>query len=826
MSSQQETLFIDVILPLPLPGLFTYRVPKLSESQITLGCRVLVQFGKKKYYSALIRNIHNSPPRHYEAKYLLSVIDEQPVVTLEQFAFWDWLSQYYMCTLGEVMAGALPSVFRLQSETRIVANQAAERDLITLSNNEFLVMEALELRKTLTLQEITKITELKSVFPLIRGLMDKGHILLEEELHEKFRPKIKSIVQLGKNGKDEKAMPLLFDELEKRAPKQLTMLMWFFKLTREKNQSWIDKSEFLKQEDASTAVLNGLIKKEILEVSERRQDRMEYTREGESPVLVLSEDQQKAVSAIREIFKEREVAYLHGVTSSGKTEVYIQVIREFLEKGSQVLYLLPEIALTVQMITRLKAYFGNSVLVYHSKFNEQERAEVWEKLMKAENNKEPYVVLGARSALFLPFHRLGLIVIDEEHENSYKQVDVAPRYHARDAAIYRANQLKAKVILGSATPSLESYWNCKEEKYGLVRLYKRFGDVKMPEVVVVNLSEERKNNRVKEHFSQTLLDHISHCLEQKEQVILFQNRRGYAPVIECTTCAWVPTCKNCDVSLTYHKHSQLLKCHYCGYAFPLPERCPACTGPYLKMLGVGTERVEDDLQVFIPTARIARMDVDTTKGKNAINKLIESFEDQEIDILVGTQMVTKGLDFGNVATVGILNADSLLHFPDFRAFERTYQLLTQVSGRAGRRSKPGKVVIQTSQPGHLVIQTLVSADAQTFYEYELSERLKFKYPPFYRLVEVTLKTKNFEQLNSVAADFARWLNERIGNRLIGPEFPLVAKVRNQYLKQVLIKIEKKASVSAIKKVLAEGIQHFKGQKGNGNMIFQVDVDPF
>lgn len=806
-SMSRTTYFVDVILPLSVPNLYTYRVPFEWNESIAIGKRVVVQFGRGKLYSALVRRIHENPPKQYAAKYIDSILDDAPIVNQKQFELWDWLSNYYMCTIGEVMIAALPGGLRLSSETKILLNQNYKEQAseIELSDKEYLIVDALEIRQVLTLTDISGIIEQKIVYPIIKSLIEKGVVVLQEELKEKFKPKIESYVKITEFADNEENLKTIFDALERKAPKQLDVVMAYITLSKRYSQERVEvrKSDILKMIDGAEAALKSLVKKGTFEMYEREVGRL-ASFENENKISNLNEEQQKVLESINTQFSDnKDVILLHGVTSSGKTEIYVKLIEQAIAEGKQVLYLLPEIALTTQIINRLRKYFGEAVGVYHSKFNENERVEIWNGVLNRSNNQQPatnyQLVIGARSALFLPFSNLGLVIVDEEHDTSFKQYDPAPRYNARDAAIYLAHIHKAKTLLGSATPSLESYFNAQEGKYGFAEMTKRFGGIQMPEILIADVKEATRKKMMKSHFSPLLLDTVTLALEKKEQVILFQNRRGFAPQLECNMCAWVPQCANCDVSLTYHKVSNQLRCHYCGYSIKPPTKCAACGDTDLKMKGFGTEKIEEELSIFYPKARIARMDLDTTRSKFAHQHIIQDFEEGNIDILVGTQMVTKGLDFDNVSMVGILNADSMLNFPDFRSFERSYQLMAQVSGRAGRKNKRGKVIIQSQNPEHSIIQEVIANDFLSMYTNQLLDRKNFNYPPYFRLIEITVIHKDVDMVNASAKFLADALKKHFAKRVLGPEFPLVSRIRNLYHKNILLKIERDASVGQVKK---------------------------
>jgi len=851
----RTTYFVDVILPLSVPNLYTYRVPFEWNESIAIGKRVVVQFGRGKLYSALVRKIHENPPKQYAAKYIDSILDDSPIVNQKQFELWDWLSSYYMCTIGEVMIAALPGGLRLSSETKILLNQnyKEQNANIDLSDKEYLIVDALEIRQVLTLTDISGIIEQKIVYPIIKSLIEKGIVVLQEELKEKFKPKIESYVRISDFADNEENLKTIFDALERKAPKQLDVVMAYVTLSKRysKDRVEVRKLDILKMVEGAEAALKSLVKKNTFEMYEREVGRLK-SFENENKISNLNEEQQKVLESINAQFfgkqknngkdekpvsedsslsfgegrGEVDVVLLHGVTSSGKTEIYVKLIEQAISEGKQVLYLLPEIALTTQIINRLRKYFGETVGVYHSKFNENERVEVWNNVLNLKSDISNFkLVIGARSALFLPFSNLGLVIVDEEHDTSFKQYDPAPRYNARDAAIYLAHIHKAKVLLGSATPSLESYFNAQEGKYGFAEMTKRFGGIQMPEILIADVKEATRKKMMKSHFSPLLLDTVTLALEKKEQVILFQNRRGFAPQLECNMCAWVPQCANCDVSLTYHKVSNQLRCHYCGYSIKPPTKCAACGDTDLKMKGFGTEKIEEELSIFYPKARIARMDLDTTRSKFAHQHIIQDFEEGNIDILVGTQMVTKGLDFDNVSMVGILNADSMLNFPDFRSFERSYQLMAQVSGRAGRKNKRGKVIIQSQNPEHSIIQEVIANDYLSMYTNQLLDRKNFNYPPYYRLIEITVIHKDVDMVNASSKYLADALKKQFAKRVLGPEFPLVSRVRNLFRKNILLKIERDASVGQVKKILSELLVKFKSTSDYKSVRVNIDVDP-
>lgn len=817
----RKTFFVEVILPLAIAKNYTYRVPFEMNAAVEVGKRVVVQFGKSKLYTAVIDKITEAPPEKYEAKYILEVLDDRPVVTQTQLQFWKWMAEYYMCNEGEVMNAALPTALKLASETKITLNREFLGDKSQLNDREFLIVEALDLQPELTVSDIAKLLGQKTVMPILKQLFEKNVINISEEVSERYKPRMRTFLTLNPVYQNPDQLKELFALLEKRAPKQADAVLAYMKLAR--HQKAITKNELIEESAAGSSSINSLIEKEVFIAKEKNVSRLHIEDEGLFDVFELSAQQQEALESIRQQFEEKDVVLLHGVTSSGKTQIYIRLMEEALAAGKQVLYLLPEIALTTHVIERLRQYFGTTIGVYHSRFNDNERVEVWQKVL----NGEYRVVLGARSAVFLPFQELGLIIIDEEHEVSYKQYDPAPRYNARDAAIFLANRHSGKVLLGSATPAFESYYNARTHKYGLAEMTERFGGTELPLIEVVSIAEETKKKTIQAHFTSALMLDIEQALANKEQVILFQNRRGYAPLLLCKVCAYTPKCINCDVSLTYHKHTGKLHCHYCGYKEDSPTICPACGSTHLEYKGFGTEKIEDDLALLLPSARIARMDLDTTRSRNSLQNILNDLEEKKIDILVGTQMVAKGLDFADVTVIGIINADSMLKFPDYRANERSYQLLAQVSGRAGRRGKQGKVVIQTYDVNHRVIKQVIENDYKDLYFTEMEERKNFSYPPFFRVINLDIKHKDPEILYNQAAYLAGELRKHFGERVIGPETPLISRIRNYYIKSIMLKFEKEGvSVNKVKATIRDVITQFQTTKLSKGSIIQPDVDPY
>ena len=829
------TEFVDVIIPQSLPKTFSYRLPQSLTGKAKVGVRVVVPFGKTKLLTGIVSSINTLAPTAYEAKYVESILDEAPIVNHIQLQFWNWIASYYLCNIGDVMSAALPSGLKLSSETKYLLRNKfidEQRNLIDskteiLTDKEYLIAEALSIRHVLTLEEMRVVLGIKTIHPIIKSLLEKKVIFLEQKLIEKFKPKLETFIQLNSEYEDEKKLELLINSLEKKAFKQLELVLQYLKICNFSNSNFpeIKKNTLLEGKEKSEAALASLIKKNIFNLKQKQKDRFYF--DGQTVEMKpLNDEQTNAFELISEYHKSKEVVLLHGITGSGKTEVYIKLIEEVIKGGKQVLYLLPEIALTTQAIVRLQKVFGDKVGVYHSRQNESERVEIWNRVLYSEKNNTYPLVLGARSSLFLPFSNLGLIIIDEEHDFSYKQNEPAPRYHARDAAIYLAMQHKAKVLLGTATPSIESYYNTQVKKYGLARINNRFGDSLLPKTSIVDMRKYRKEKNLHSYFSNELIEAIAENLEKKKQVILFQNRRGFSPMLECRLCAHIPQCINCDVSLTYHKGVNILRCHYCGYSTPPPQVCVKCGGTEILMKGAGTEKIEEELQVFFQDAKIARMDLDTTRSKYAFQQIIYEFEEGNIDILVGTQMVSKGLDFANVGLVGVINADSLLHYPNFRSFERCYQLLIQVSGRAGRGVDLGSVIIQTANPENKVIQQVLNNNYPLFFESQIEERKNFNYPPFSKLIELNLRSKDINELNVASQYLADNLKTQFGKRLLGPEFPPVKKIRNQYHKNILIKIEKDTSIISSKKIIMQHIQAFNLNKEFKKVLVIIDVDVY
>jgi primosomal protein N' (replication factor Y) len=797
--------FVEVVLPLSLAKTFTYSVSEAEFLFMKKGMRVAVPFGKSKIYTALVIEIHNLKPTLYDAKEIHQILDEFPIVTESQIKHWLWIADYYMCAIGDVYRGAMPSALLLESETIITKLNDSFVDESLLSDDEFLVYEALQQQSSLKVQDIIAILSRNNIFPVIQKLVDKNILVLQEEVQETYKPKLIRYVRLHKKYDTNDGLRELLDIL-KSANKQKEIVLNYFQLSASEKKP-ITVKKLIEAANSSAAIVKALIEKEIFEEYFLQEDRINFAGKSREGELQLSTAQQKAFDAIKENFEHKAVCLLHGITSSGKTEIYIKLIEEYLVTGKQVLYLLPEIALTTQLVSRLRAHFGNKVAVFHSKYNNNERVEVWNQVLR--NADKAQIVIGARSALFLPFYDLGFIIIDEEHEQTFKQSDPAPRYHARDAAIVLANGHQAKVLLGSATPSIETYFNAISDKYGFVAISERYGNVSLPEIVLVDLKDKYFRKKMNGHFSDVLIEEITTALSLGEQVILFQNRRGYSPIIECITCGHVPHCQQCDVSLTYHKHKNQLRCHYCGYSMANPTNCHACSSIDLTTKGFGTEQIEQELTTIFPAAKTGRMDQDTTRGKFGFEKIIDSFKNREIDILVGTQMLAKGLDFDNVNLVGIMNADNMLYHPDFRAFERSFQMMTQVAGRSGRSEKKGKVIIQTYNPNHNTIQQVTHTDYVGMYKEQLYDRQIYKYPPYFRIIKLTLKQRDFDKLKGGAMWLYQVLSQNLLMPVLGPEEPVISRIRNEYIRTIIIKIPQQTSIGNTKKTIQKILNSFE-----------------
>ena len=812
--------FIDVLLPLPLPKPFTYWVTEEEYNFLTPGFRVGVPFGKSKMYTGIVYAKHQVAPQTYEPKTIEVILDDHPVVTNEQIRLWEWMSAYYLCSMGSVLRAALPSALLLTSETLIRKNNEVEVKEDHLSDDEYLIYEALD-KKTLTVDEIKKIVERKHIFPLIQSLLEKDLIQSYQELKEKFKPKRVRYVQIVEAYRADQKLEQLFEVLNK-APKQSALLLGIYSIEPRLEQ-WTKASLLLKQTGSTSAALKTLLDKGYVSESFFEEDRIPYVPSTFKSEIKLSLKQKEAFDSLEKQFKNQDVVLLEGVTSSGKTEVYFDLMEQVLAKNKQVLYLLPEISLTSQMIHRLQDRFGSKVVVYHSKFSIHERVEVWNNIIKKQEKAQ--IVLGARSSVFLPFRDLGLIIVDEEHESSFKQFDPAPRYHARDTAIVLGKTQGAKVLLGSATPSIETRFNVERKKYGYAQLKARFGGILMPRIECIDLKEAHRKKEMTGFFSKELITAIKSVLENNKQVILFQNRRGYAPVMECFTCGHIPQCTNCDVTLTYHQYNQQLRCHYCGYHIAKPISCSACGSNSLNVKGMGTQQIEEQVNELFPEHQVARMDWDSTRGKRSFDNIIDSFTQGEVQILVGTQMLTKGLDFKNVALVGVLNADPLLNFPEFRAHERSFQMLSQVAGRSGRFKEQGQVLIQSYTPEHPVLLQVINNDYEKLFSTQLRERKEYQYPPFFRLIRITLKSKDYYQVDQASQWLVNALNLSLQGSVLGPVDPPIARVRNLYHKQLLIKFLDNASRNKVKEIVVSSLKSFEAIGAYRSIRVSIDVDP-
>lgn len=811
-------MYAEIIIPLALPKNYTWLIPLSMIDPLRPGCRVEVNLGKNKKYAGIVKTIHNEKPEFFEPKEILNVLDVEPVVYEEQLKLWEWMASYYMCSEGEVMAAALPSHFKLSSETVVVFNEEYGDDFSALDHDEYLVAEALLIKKELKLSEVQQILDSSHVYPVINRLIQKRVCYVWEALKQGYSPKKETFVLLNPEYNNEDELSDLLNNWSK-APKQMELLLSYLHLIKTAGE--VTKAELLKKSGASDAQLKGLVDKHILITEKRSVDRLRYLPKNIQIDFKLSALQQEAFEKIRISFLKKPVCLLHGVTGSGKTQIYIKLIEEYILQGKQVLYMLPEIALTSQIIRRLQKHFGGWIGIYHSKFTQNERVEIWNKVKTGEMK----VVLGARSSVFLPYNNLGLIICDEEYDTSYKQQDPAPRYNGRDAAIYFSSLFNANVLLGSATPSLESYHNATTGKYGLVELMQRYGDIHLPPIEMIDTRKIIPKDRTKVMLSSPLIEEIKRTVDRNKQVILFQNRRGYSPYQVCQVCGWIPECRYCDVSLTYHKFSNKLICHYCGTTYPPVTTCPACGNHHFMQRNFGTEKIEEQLLEEFPSYKTARMDVDTVRGKNAHDVLIQQFEQRRIDILVGTQMLVKGLDFDNVDLVGILDADGLLHFADFRVNERAFQLMEQVSGRAGRKEATGKVLVQTMQPTHPLLQIIQRHDYKAMYDAEIESRKQFFYPPFSRLIHLTFKHKLKDVVERGALQFANSLKNKYGNYIVGPAEPVINKIRNLFLMEMLLKLPRDTKLIAqCKQDILQQIALLHNERSFKSVVVVPDVD--
>jgi primosomal protein N' (replication factor Y) (superfamily II helicase) len=821
--------FVDVILPLPISTLFTYRLPdELIDTKVDIGWRVIVPFGQKKFYTGIVCHIYDTTLKDVsKIKEITAVLDKRPILYEKQLVFWEWLASYYLCTLGDIYKAALPSGLKIESKTLVSINPDYKQDN-ALTPKEERIWNSLSVNAQQTLSQIEKSTGEKNILFTIKSLIEKKTIIVHESLRQTYHPLRKAQIQLTKKYETAQAIHNLINELQHgRSSKRLSTLLRYLEIINYDETSPaitpVDKRTLLEEAHITNSILNELIRKQIFEVTYQEINRLQNSDQEEAMPNPLNEFQQEALQSIKNEFAHKKVCLLNGVTSSGKTEIYIHLISEAIRQGKQVLYLLPEIALTTQITERLKQIFGNKLGVYHSKFSDAERVEIWEKQLSS----HPYsLILGVRSSVFLPFQKLGFIIVDEEHENTYKQFDPAPRYNARNCAIILGKMNNAYTLLGTATPSIESFYNAKQHKYGYVKLTKRYQEILLPKIIPVDMKELKHKKRNIGSFSPLLLEHISEALSQGKQIILFQNRRGYAPLIECKSCGWIPKCKNCDVSLTYHKSMNQLTCHYCGYVQPVPDICPECGSRDIAIRGFGTEKIEDEISTLFPEAKIARMDTDTTRSsRTAHEKIINSFQNKKTDIMIGTQMVSKGLDFDNVSVVGILDADSMLNFPDFRAHERAYQLMAQVAGRSGRKGKQGMVILQTRTPESRIIQQVINNDYLSMYEDQLTERQIFHYPPFYKIIYVYLKHHNTNLLDTASRLMGEILRQSFHKRVLGPDKPIVGRIQALFIKKIILKIEGDASLKQASEILVQAKMRVLTDKRFSAVQIYFDVDP-
>ena len=817
-------LFAEVILPLPLYSTFTYSVPD-SLKNLSIGCRVLVPFGRKKFYTAIVAMIHSIKPEGYEVKEIISMLDEYPIVKHPQLKLWDWISKYYLCSTGDVYKAAVPSGLKVESETFVGADSDFEEtESCELNEREKIILNLVASRNRVQLTELANATGFRNIEAIVSRMIEKGAVYVAERVVDNYRPLTETCVTLNLERGDNDGLHHFFD-LAARSKKQEALLLAFLDIShwlRKGDITEVTKKNLLERAQASQAVLTGAVSKGIFKIYKKEVNRFANLGFANDELPKLSEEQSRAKSEILEAFKSHAVTLLHGVTSSGKTSIYMHLIDEVLKMGRQALYLVPEIALTTQLTQRLQRVFGDKLLIYHSKFSDNERVDIWKRLLRS---NEPCVVIGVRSAVFLPYSALGLVIVDEEHDTSYKQQDPAPRYNGRNVAIVLAQMHGAKTLLGSATPAIESYYNASQGKYGLVSLLSRYENIKLPQVEIVDTREARKKKEMNGTFSGRLIALCRESIKAGEQAILFQNRRGYAPMVSCKQCGWVPKCENCDVSLTYHKYQHTLSCHYCGFTITLPDLCPACKQPSIEVFGYGTERIEDDIDAIFPDTKILRMDLDTTRNKNGYEKIIDEFSSRKADILVGTQMVTKGLDFDGVSTVGILNADSMINFPDFRSHERAFNMMEQVAGRAGRKNKQGRVVIQTSEPENPVIRFVRNHDYTGFFNEEIADRERFKYPPFTKIITIYMKHRDDNVLTEMSVRYSNMLRQVFAHRVLGPEAPMIARVQNLHIRQIVLKMENEASMSKVKNILRNIYENMlKVDSRMKSTILYYDVD--
>lgn len=819
--------YAEVLLPLPLTGFFTYKVPDMMAEAIRPGCRVVVPFGRTKFYTGIVAGLTPRRPEGFETKEISQLLDSEPIVRHPQMKFWEWIADYYLCSPGEVFRAAVPAGLKLESETVVEVNPDFEEDPgDRLSERDLLVMNAVRrVPKKATLAAVARETGFRNTSAIVSRLVERDALMVSENLVERYKTRKIEMVEMAIERGDSAALHAAFDSV-KGAPKQEKALLTLIELSGFMRQGSdlceVTRADLLDRSGVTSPIIIALENKGIVRRRKKEVSRFAQVSKATMPMPELTDSQREARDAIIKLWGEKDITLLHGVTSSGKTEVYISLIDRMLRSGRQVLYLVPEIALTTQLTTRLQRVFGPKVIIYHSRFSDSERVELWRRLL---TTHEPLVVLGARSALFMPFASLGLIIVDEEHESSFKQQDPAPRYNARDAAMVLAGMHGAKTLLGSATPAVDTYYKALTGRFGLVSLTERYGGSELPRVEIVDMAKARKKREVSGAFSLQLRRLISDAASADRQTILFLNRRGFAPMARCKMCGYVPKCENCDVSLTYHHGIDRLVCHYCGTPYDLPRVCPACREPGLEIIGYGTERIEEEISASFPDIPVARLDRDTTRNKDDYERIIDEFSAGKDKMLVGTQMVTKGLDFGRVSVVGVINADATINQPDFRSAERAFNMLEQVAGRAGRRGDDGVVAIQTYTPSHPLFGFLVSHDYVGFYNHEIEERRLYNYPPFTRIINIYLKHREQGRLHVLAGAYGRRLRELFGNRVFGPEEPHVARIKQMHIMRIMIKIETEASMKKVKHILRETYLEMDAARAlNGAQVY-YDVDP-
>ena len=810
--------YVDVILPLPLKGTFTYELSQDEFNKLEIGFRVAVSFGKRKVYTGIVNELHNSKPKSYETKPIEFIYDNKSLVSQNQIDFWNWLSRYYFVPIGDVMKAAVPSTLLLESDSLIIKKDISDDVASKMSDEEYLIYDALDFQN-LKLNDISEIINKKNPYPIIQKMILSGYVELNYELKEKYRPKLLNVIFLERRLFDEINLKDSLDLL-KSSPKQKELLLSIISMIRFKE--YLILKDLKKTIKFSDTTLKSLEKKGFITIRKIKIDRNQIRKVNIGSSNLLTKIQKDVFYKLNKQLKEKDIILLHGVTSSGKTEIYIKLIEKYLKLGKQVLYLLPEISLTTQIIQKLRNHFAKKISVYHSRYSLNERTEVWESIR---NNKEnSQLVIGARSSVFLPFDDLGLIIVDEEHEVSYKQQEPSPRYNARDSAIYLSKIFKSKIILGSATPSIESTYNARNNKYGFVEIKERYGNIEMPFIHTIDMKAEPKHE-FSSIFSKKLVDEINKAVDKGKQVIIFRNRRGYSPQWQCCSCGHNIMCDNCDVTLTYHLHSNTLRCHYCGFQLKAEIKCDSCGMQTMGYRGDGTQQIEEVVKEIFPNSNVSRMDWDTTRGKWAFDKIINSFADHEIDILIGTQMITKGLDFKNVGLVGVINTDHFLNFPDFRAHEKAFQVLTQVAGRSGRSGERGSVYLQTYQPDHPIIINVINNDFDQMYAKQLIERKDYKYPPFVRLIRITMKDKSFDKLNS-SSD---WLNKAIRANfkglVLGPVYPEISRIKNKYHKEFLVKLRDLNDLNIFRNKFQLIMKSFDSISKYRSVKVIVDVDP-